>query len=86
MMIRALQRLDATLVEAIDSKIEPLMVLEEIESGSLVVWLKNILTATDDEALKKLDWKPAVGKYLVRAKHVYIRWATEKMADALLRI
>ena len=64
-MIRALQGLDATLVGAIDTKIEPVMVLEEIESGSLIIWLRNILTAADDEALKKLDWKPAVGKYLV---------------------
>ena len=65
LMIRALQGLDATLVGAIDTKIEPVMVLEEIESGSLIIWLRNILTAADDEALKKLDWKPAVGKYLV---------------------
>lgn len=36
LMIRALQRLDATLCEAIDNRIEPLMVLEEIGSGSLV--------------------------------------------------
>ena len=55
LMIRALQGLDATLVGAIDTKIEPIMVLEEIESGSLFIWLRNILTATDDEALKKLD-------------------------------
>jgi hypothetical protein len=81
LMIRALQHLDTALVTSIDSRIEPLMVLEEIEAGSLVIWLKNILTATDDEALKKLDWKPAVGKYLVRAKHVYIRWANREEPD-----
>jgi hypothetical protein len=85
LMIRALQRLDATFVGAIDTKIEPMMVLEEIESGSLIIWLRNILTSTDDEALKKLDWKPAVGKYLVRAKHAYIKWANrEEPARTLL--
>jgi hypothetical protein len=84
LMIRALQGLDATLVRAIDTKIEPIMVLEEIESGSLIIWLRNILTATDDEALKKLDWKPAVGKYLVRAKHAYIRWANRSEPERTL--
>jgi hypothetical protein len=32
------------------------------------------LSAIEDDALKGLDWKPAVGKYLVRAKYVIIRW------------
>jgi hypothetical protein len=77
MMIRALQHLDTTLCSTIDNKIEPIMVLEEIESGSLIIWLRNILTVIDDEALKKLDWKPAVGRYLVRAKHAYIRWSNK---------
>src|ERR1700724_2915776 len=42
-MINALQRLDRALCGSIDVSIEPLMVLEEIEAGSLVVWLKNVL-------------------------------------------
>ena len=33
-----------------------------------------MLIATDDQALKELDWKPAVGKYLVRAKYAVLRW------------
>lgn len=84
-MIRALQKLDKALCAAIDNRIEPIMVLEEIEAGSLRIWLHNILTAVDDDALKKLDWKPAVGKYLVRAKHAYIRWSNkESVEDASL--
>jgi hypothetical protein len=78
MMIRALQTLDKTLVEAIDSKIEPIMVLEEVGTGSLRIWLKTVLTAVDDDALKKLDWRPAVGKYLLRAKYTFIRWANRE--------
>jgi hypothetical protein len=73
-MIRALQHLDQVLCGAIDNKIEPMLLLEEIEAGSLKIWLKNALTALDDDALKKLDWRPAVGKYLVRAKYAYINW------------
>ena len=85
-MIRALQRVDKALCAAIDTSIEPVMVLEEIEAGSLKIWLRDILTATDDDALKTLDWKPAVGKYLVRAKHIYIQWANKKEPGSLIEL
>ena len=49
------------------------MVLEEIETGSIKIWLGNQLNRVDDDALKKLDWKPLVGKYLVRAKYVFYK-------------
>jgi len=77
LMIRALQNLDKTLCGAIDSHIEPIMLLEDLETGSIKAWLKNALQSTDDQALKDLDWKPAVGKYLARAKYAYIRWANK---------
>jgi hypothetical protein len=57
-MINALQRLDHALCSAVDNSIEPIMVLEEVEAGSLTIWVRNILQRTDDDALKKLDWKP----------------------------
>jgi hypothetical protein len=73
-IIRALQSLDRTLCAAIDSKIEPVLVLEEINASSLRIWLKQIIAASDDEAIKKLDWKQFVGSYLVRAKYIFIEW------------
>ena len=73
--IKACERLDRELLQAIDSNIETILVLEDIEAASLKTWLKNVLTAADDQALKELDWKPAVGKYLVRAKYAVLRWA-----------
>ena len=74
LLIEGFERLDDTVIEAIDSKIEPLIVLEDVEAGSIIIWLRNILTAADDDALKKLDWKPQVGKYLVRTKYAVLRW------------
>jgi len=50
------------------------MVLEDIEAGSIKVWLRNVLQMVEDDALKTLEWKPIVGKYLVRAKYAVIRW------------
>jgi len=63
-LIDAFEVLDKALVESVDVTISPLMVLEDIESGSIKVWLKNILTRADDEALKTGDWKMLVGHYL----------------------
>ena len=88
-MINVLQRLDHAICGSVDVSIEPLMVLEEIEAGSLIVWLKNILHRVDDRALLELDWKPIVGKYLVRAKYAYVNWAnkgeSERALNALAR-
>lgn len=72
--IRASESLDSELITSIDSNVETVMVLEDIEAGSIKVWLRNLLRATEDDALKGLDWKPAVGKYLVRAKYAVLRW------------
>lgn len=72
--IRGCARLDKELAHAIDNHIETVLVLEDIQTGSIKVWLRNALRATDDDALKTLDWKPQVGKYLVRAKYVVLRW------------
>src|SRR5581483_11674669 len=53
------------------------------------VWLRNALHAVEDDALKTLDWKPAVGKYLVKAKYAVIRWiddgSTPKSLPALAK-
>ena len=76
-MVQTLQKLDKTFCRSVDTSIKPLMVLEDIDAGSLKIWLKNILQSTDDDALKDLDWKPLIGKYLVRAKYIYLKWANK---------
>ena len=76
-LIKAFESLDGVLAESIESSIKPVMVLENIQIGSLKIWVRNALTASDDQSLKDLDWKPAVGKYFVRAKYLVIRWIDE---------
>ena len=83
-LISSFHKLDRVLCNSIDVNIETLMVLEDIEAGSLKIWLKNLLSTTDDQALKELNWKPAVGKYLVRAKYIYINWSNKTGIDASL--
>lgn len=72
--IKFCEKLDSALLETIDSSINPLLLLEDIESGSIKTWLKYGLSSVDDSALKNLDWKPLVGKYLVKAKYIIIQW------------
>lgn len=71
--IDALNSLDSLLVSSIDTQIKPVFVLEELEAGSIKFWLKQILEAVNDNALENLDWKPAVGKYLVKAKYLVLK-------------
>ncbi len=71
-LISAFEKLDKVLCDTVDSKIAPLMMLEEIEIGSLKIWLKNRLESIDDKTLKDLNWKEMVGKYLVKAKYLMI--------------
>jgi hypothetical protein len=80
--IRACERLDRQLLASIDSNIETVMVLEDIEAGSLKTWLRNVLHATDDQALKEVDWRPQVGKYLLRAKYLILRWVDDDLAPS----
>lgn len=72
--IRALQEMDTILLSAIDSKIQPVFLLEKIEEGSLKVWVKQILEAIPDDSIRSLDWKKAVGTYLVKVKHFVLRY------------
>ena len=76
-LISAFQKLDRVLAGSIDPSIEPVMVLEDIQAGSLTVWLRDRLLQTEDQALYTLDWKPQIGKYLVAAKYAFVRWVND---------
>jgi hypothetical protein len=77
-LIDAFQRFDRELVQTIDIHIEPVMLLEDVEAGSIKSWLRDVLSATDDTGLHELDWKKIVGGYLVRAKYLTINWLNKK--------
>ncbi len=77
--IEALHALDATLVRSVDSSIRTVLLLENIESGSIKVWLKQFLEALPDEPLRKLDWRPVLGDFLVRGKYRAIKYLEGKI-------
>ena len=74
-LIEALQEMDRMLVQSIDVEIRPVLMLEDIETGSLRVWLKTFLEAIPDESLKEAEWKKALGYYLVKGKYILLDWA-----------
>lgn len=77
-LIDTFQKFDRDLVQTIDAHIEPVMLLENVETGSIKSWLRAVLNATDDIGLQDLNWKRIVGGYLVRAKYLTIDWLNRK--------
>jgi len=77
-LISSFQEFDTAAASSIDSKIEPILMLEDIEVGSLRTWLSNSLKKVPDDAIKALDWKQIVGAYLVRGKYILINWLDGK--------
>lgn len=71
-LIDTFQQLDRHLVTSIDSNIETVLLLEDIEAGSIRAWLTNKMKDVDDTALKSGDYKKIIGTYLVKAKWLII--------------
>ncbi len=82
-LIEAFQLIDRFLVQSIDTNIKPLMILENVESGSLKIKLRNVLSAIDDKDLESLDWKKIIGKFLVRGKHKILDWLDDDKPKSL---
>lgn len=70
--IESFELIDAALLSSVTTRIQPLLLLEDIEAGSIRAWLKNTLESVDDEALKSGDYKKLIGAYLVRGKKAMI--------------
>ena len=72
--IDALQLIDKHLIGSIDVRIEPVLLLEDIEGGSVKTWLATSLQAVPDDAIYHLDWKPIVGSLLLKGKYNLINF------------
>jgi hypothetical protein len=58
------------------------MVLEDIEAGSIRVWLSTILKKIDDKGLREGELKKAIGPALVDAKYAAIAYLDKNRDDA----
>jgi hypothetical protein len=77
-LIEAFHTLDHDLARGVSVDVRAEVFLERIEAGSVKAFIRTVLQQLDDDALKKLDWKPLVGQYLVKSKHTILRWLDGK--------
>lgn len=68
-LIESLDRLDHCLLSSIDSALEPVSILNDVQHSSLKVLLARALRKIPDEHLANLEWKKWLGDLLVSGKH-----------------
>jgi hypothetical protein len=77
-LIDASYQLDRHLAHTLATAIEPQVVLERVEAGSIKAYIRTLLVQVHDEALRTLDWRPLIGQYLVKGKHIFLDWLDER--------
>ncbi len=68
-IINALDGLDKVLLKGVDSNLEPVSILNDVQHSSLKLLLARALKKIPDEHINNLDWKKFVGSLLVNGKH-----------------
>lgn len=79
-LLDGFRKLDKITISALDSHVEPIMVLEDVEASSITAWVRNRLHQVDDQALKEFDWKQQVGVYAVKAKYRVLEYLNQNEA------
>jgi|LSQX01.3.fsa_nt_gb hypothetical protein len=77
-MIDALYLTDKNLAHSFSLKIDPKLILEDIETGSIKAKLRAVINSIDDDALKDVDIKKAIGSFLVKGKHKLLKALEDK--------
>lgn len=77
-LIEACDVIDNDLATSISIRVKHVLVLEDVQAGSLTAWLKYVLKSIDDDAVKNLDWKKAVGAYLVKGKRKLVEFLEDR--------
>jgi hypothetical protein len=68
-LIESLDALDHCLMSSIDSALEPVSILNDVQHSSLKVLLARALRKIPDEHIGSMDWKKWLGALLVKGKH-----------------
>lgn len=72
LLIKAFEQLDSDLVKHLDGKIEAVLLLEDVEKGSLKTLLSSLIRGIPDEALEDGSIKKLIGHYLLKAKYIIL--------------
>lgn len=77
-MIDALYSVDKNLSNSFSMKIDLKLVLQDIETGSIKAKIRTFISSIDDEAIKDLSIRKAIGSFLVKGKHKLIKVLEDK--------
>lgn len=70
--IESLDKLDHCLLSSIDTALEPVSILNDVQHSSLKILLARALRRVPDDALGNLEWKKWVGGILVKGKYLLL--------------
>lgn len=68
-LIESLDKLDKCLLSSVDSNLEPVSILNDVQHSSLKVLLARALRKLPDEHIASLDYKKWIGALLVKGKY-----------------
>lgn len=71
-MIAALDAMDRALLSSVNSELEPVSILNDVQHSSLKILLARALRQVPDDAIHDLDWRKWVGGILLKGKHVLL--------------
>lgn len=71
-LIAALDSLDKTLLSSVDTSLEPVSILNDVQHSSLKILLKRALKSVPDDLLATGDWKLWLGALLVKGKYLLL--------------
>lgn len=71
-LIESLDRLDRVLLSSVDTTLEPVSILNDVQHSSLKILLARALRKIPDELVGSLDWKKWVGGLLMKGKYVVL--------------
>ncbi|MDR1350912.1 MAG: hypothetical protein LBJ59_09105 [Zoogloeaceae bacterium] len=70
--ILALDKLDTVLLPSIDTTLEPVSILNDVQHSSLKILLARVLKSVPDESLQNLEWRKWIGNLLVKGKYLLL--------------
>lgn len=71
-LIAAMDALDHCLLSSIDTTLEPVSILNDVQHSSLKILLARALRRVPDDALGAMDWKLWLGGLLVKGKYLLL--------------
>lgn len=77
-LIESMQVFDQHLAHTINADASTILLLEDIESGSITTWLKNSLKSIPDSALKELEWRKIFGQFAFDARNSVVEWLEKR--------